>query len=565
MLGDAMTRARLSLLTALLAPAIAVGCAASGASNGGQFPGTGGSINPGTGGSSGGCLTDVCAPPLTTPVSWAVEVEPPSSSTYALTQFTGRDVSAQSPFVALTADTINVTFMAPGSIPVTANVLLTVPPKVPGRPDIVYQAAAFSAGSIATATLSVTQDARASAATLSLVPLPPSDQQTPPYPFSVNMASNLIVTLPDTDVLISGQLLNALQNAPPAVFVARAFQNGVQVSNAPVTQADGTFQLRVPAAAAANPVTLELLPPSADPRVLSTAFTITAGKSLGTITLPAYTKANAFNVMVSNGVTGIAGIAVRAQVNLGPTGGSGTVAATAQYSAGATTDSSGTAALQLLAGSNDQPVTYAITATPPAGSKYASTCIPAVATLSSGSTTNSGTAPTLQTIVPGFRPVLSGRVRTATGVPLSNVSITASGTPDRVGGCPAPAATSASATTDATGSYSLPMDPGTYQLDIDPPVGSVAPRLTEVGVTVPDEGLVTHDVTLPAGVLVKGLVIGDGGEPVASAAVRVFQPRCTGPSDCSGPGRIAPLLRGKALTDAQGQFRIVVADPAGNP
>ncbi|MES1207261.1 MAG: carboxypeptidase regulatory-like domain-containing protein [Pseudomonadota bacterium] len=531
---------------------------------GGFNSGTGGAPGPGSGGSTGGCqpaqsLTDSCVAALTTPVSWAVEIDPPSSSPYAHGQIASQNVAANPSFMAPAANSVAVVFSAAAngsSVPTTANAVLAVPSIVPGRPDLVYQSAVVASAGTTTAMLIVPQDAFSMAATLSLIPLPPSDQQSPVYPFAVMVSSNIAVTLPAGDMLTSGQLLDSLQNRPPATFVAKVFQNGVQVSNAPFTQADGTFQLQIPAAAAAAPLTLELLPTSSDPSMTSAPFTVAAGTKLGTITLPAYVKADSFKVAVANGTTPLSGVSVRAQTSLGPTGGSGTVTGTAQYAVTGTTDVTGAVNLQLLPGS-----TYSIAATPAPGSPYASQCVPMVKTVS-GANSNGGVAPTVKTIVVTMRPVLSGTIRTAGGVPVPNVSVSAVGTPDASPPCAAPATATASTTTDLSGKFQLPLDPGTYQLDYDPPAGSAAPRLTEWAVNIPGNDTVTHDITLPAGALVVGSVSGSKNDPLSSAVVRFFQVRCSGPSDCQGPNRVPPLLIGKALTDAQGRYRMVVPAPA---
>jgi len=570
-----MSGRRFALALGLLA-AVASGCAgandgasalppAMGGSVGtGGLPGGGGaSTGHGSGGTSGGCLTDLCVPPLTGPVAWAVEVDPLSSSVYAHTQIVSRDVVNNPFLVAETANPVSLTFNGipnGAPLPSTANTVLTIAPLVPGRPDVVYQSTAVSTGSAASAMLLVPDDALGMAASLSLIPLPPADQQTPVYAFSATVSSNVAVTLPVGDVLTSGQLLDSLQNRPPATFVAKAFQNGLQVSNAPFTQVDGTFQLEIPAAAAANPLILELLPTSSDPWVTSAPLTITTGTKLGTITLPAYVKADTFSVAVTSSTAPIApvsGVFVRAQSTLGATAGGSVVSGTAQYATSGTTDMSGNVTLPLLPGS-----TYAIAATPPPGSVYASQCVPMVKTVSGG-TSNAGTPPNVKTIAAPLRPVLSGIIRTAGGVAVPNVSVSAIGTPDPSPPCAPPAAVTATTTTDGNGKYALPLDTGTYQVDYDPPAGSAAPRLTEWNVSVSGGAEVPHDVTLSPGALVVGSVSGAKGEALSSAVVRFFEVRCKGPSDCQGPNRVAPRLIGKALTDTQGRYRMVVpAQPA---
>jgi len=425
-----------------------------------------------------------------------------------------------------------------------------------------------SSGATGTTTLALPSDAIGASANLSLVPTPPSDQLMPPYSFNTMLAASNALTLPEGDVLVSAQVTNAVQGTPNAQFVARAFQNGVLVSNAALTQAngtatDGSFQLRIPAAAAASPVTLELTPSMSAPWVVSTPFLVMAGKNLGTISLPAYAPSNGFNIAVIGQDTGVAlaGATVRAQTTVGATAGTSGLSGTAQYTASGSTDAKGNVVLQLLPGSGTTAFKYLISVVPPAGSPYAVTCdsVDAEGGSAPGSTQP---PPTLKKFTLERRPVLIGVIRSARGVAVPNVTVTASGTPDPKTGCPAPDPVAASATADANGTFQLPLEPGTYQLDYDPPAGANAPRTTEWAVTVgsnPDE----HDVMLPYGALVKGSVTGPDGLPVPSATVRFFERRCSGdPVDCFGPNRTPPWLRGKALTDAAGQFRMVVPVPA---
>lgn len=560
---------------------LAIGCSASNSAGalGGGFgnsygTGSGGSSGAGSGGSVGGCNTDACL--LATPAVWDVQIDPPSSSSYALKQILATDVSVapNTRFTVAPPSAVSVAFAgAPhgGTVPAKANVVLTVPPLIPGRPDLTYQTAvsADSSGASAMATLALPSDAVGASSSVSLVPIPPSDGLMPPYSFTTTLAATNALTLPEGDVLVSAQVTNAVQGTPNVQFVARAFQDGVLVSDAPLTQAngtstDGTFQLRIPAAEAVNPVTLELRPSTTVPWVVSMPFSITAGKNLGTISLPAYPPSNGFNIAVATEDTGtaLAGATVRAQTTVGPTAGTSGVSATAQYTASGSTDTKGNVVLQLLPGSGNAPFKYLISVVPPAGSPYAVACdsVDALAGSPPGSTM---APPTLRTFMVTRRPVLIGVIRTAAGVPVANVTVTASGTPDQKAGCPAPDPVTASATADATGTFQLPLEPGTYQLDYDPPTGASVPRMTEWAVTI-DGDPPAHDVTLPPGALVKGSVIGPDGLGVPSASVRFFERRCIvgQPADCFGPDRTPPWLRGKALTDATGQFRMVVPIPA---
>jgi hypothetical protein len=254
---------------------------------------------------------------------------------------------------------------------------------------------------------------------------------------------------------------------------------------------------------------------------------------------------------------------VRAQAALGSVTANGATIGTASYISSGTTGTNGVAALSFLPGSGststNASIAYGVTATPPVGSVYGSSCAKNVTPLAGG-----GSGSTLATIMPGFRPTLTGIISTADGYRVSNVTVTASGTPDPLDpACPAPAAVTANTTTDANGMFGLPLDAGTYQLDYDPLAGSSAPRWTEPSVQVSLSPMnQTHNVMLPAGARVTGQVVGKAdGLPVGSATIRFFQQRCTTQTQCFGSARIAPGLVGKALTDSNGNFRMVIPAP----
>ncbi len=564
-----MKRLRRAVLSMALIPLAA--CALSGSSADAPSAtgagnstglGTGGASSSGAAGSGGTCNTSACLPPLATPAVWDVQIDPPSSSPYAVLQVLNHDVSTDTSFQVAQPVSVSVTFAAPagGALPGSANVVLTLPPLIPGGADSVYQSPAIGDdGSSASALFMVPSGALGGAGTISLVPLPPYDQQLPAYSFSTMVAPAISLTPPDGDVLVSGQLTDSVQTTQSfqgVPFTARVFQNGAAVSNAASTQSDGTFQLRVPAAAAANPVTLDLRSTGALPWVVSMPFMIVPGRSLGAISLPAFIPANNFRVAVVDGATGISGAMVRAQAILGTTAGTSTVSGTAQYTASGLTDPNGNVTLPLLPGPGNAPVSYLLVAVPPPGSPAAMQCA-SVDVLGGGP---SGSL--LQKFVTSRRPTLTGTIRTSSGTPVPSVEVTAAGTPDGPVGCPPPDPVTATVSTDANGSFSLPLEPGTYQLDYDPPVGAAAPRLTELGVSVHGT-TVPHDVNLPAGALVTGYVTGTFAGPVGSATVRFFEPRCDGQGpDCFGPNRTAPWLRARALTDASGYFRMAVPIPA---
>jgi hypothetical protein len=417
---------------------------------------------------------------------------------------------------------------------------------------------------MSTATLTVPMDRLGSTTTLNLVPLPPADQQNAPHSFSVPLVDGQQIPLPADDVTIHGTLMAAI-GPLPATFVARAFQGGTQVSNAPPTQTNGAFPLVLPAATATAgvPLTIQLTPQNSqmDPWFVSTPLSPPL-PSLS-ITLPAYITVNQFNLAVQSAddpTVKVSGAIVRAQTTLG-TSTVGTTGTT-EFARGGTTDANGVASLSLLPGSGNAPLSYSITVTPPASSPYASQCAVASDVRAGATTVNSPSAPMLTStpIMLTTRPVLTGTVTDGYGYQVANVSVTATPGPTASGACAAASTSPSSTTTDANGAFALPLDPGTYQLDYDPPSGSSAPRFTEPApfvVGVFDSGPLVHNVFLPAGGLVQGVALIAGStQPLPSATIRIFEPRCSGAA-CTTP----PWLRGQTVTDGNGQFQIVVPLP----
>ena len=557
------------LVPLALAALASAGCAGTGTSAG-FGTGAGGSMGTGTGGVSGfHCTTAACVPPLSAHLSWAVEIDPSSGQSSAAIRELPVDLyGAGSPLdlMAAQSTTIGITFNAPAgvSVPSAANVVLTVPAIIPGRPALTFQAPTVLAStSTSSATFAIPSDRLGTTASMALVPLPSADQVSPPRSFSVVLADGLSVSLPNDDLVVNGTLLSAIAKAPTSTFVARAFQGGTQVSSAPPTQADGTFRLVLPSAAvtAANPLTIQLTPQTqSDPWFVSNPISFPLSpttSSYGPVMLPAYSNLNQFNLAVRSAAdssANVSGAVVRAQTTVGTSS-----LGTTQFARSGTTDANGIASLSLLPGTATATLAYAIAVTPPVNSVYASQCVASVEVTSGGSTVNSASAPTLTTVMLAFRPQLTGTVTDSQGYPLANVSITATPGPAASGTCTAAATSPSNTTTDTNGMFGLPLDPGTYQLDYDPPPGSAAPRFTELGVQVSGSGAaqILHNLTLPAGGLVKGIAIVPGGsQPLSSATIRIFEPRCTG-AGCTTP----PWLRGQTVTDGNGQFQIVVPLP----
>jgi hypothetical protein len=565
-------RSKVRLVPGLILAAVAAGCAANGAS-GLQGSGSGGS-------GVGDCQSTICLPTIFNAMTLAAEVNPPAKSDATLTEIPSLVVGVGSP-INLTTDTpssVAVTFVAAsgGTVPANANILLDVPSQIPGRPDLAYQqtaipgAAPTGSGSAATAQVVVPQKLLTNGSTgkLSLLPFAPDDQQTPPYSFVVALTSAglPVETLPSDNLPVSGTLNNSVLKPPTVTFVARAFQRGTLVSNAPPVTSNGDFQLVIPAAVATvgSPVTIQLTPQSQfDPWFIFTPFQLSGSSgpaiSLGTVKLGAYTPVSQFNVLVQ-GTDGsrVSGAVVQAQTNLGggSTSSSPTYNGTTSFAQSGMTDTNGTVVLSLIPANGGYSGAYDLVAVPPAASPWATTCsdpnMPPKA-VGSGNVTSAGGQP-LTTLKLDPRPWLTGTVTDANGRGVAGMAITATPGGDPTGNCTSTPAAPGSTTTDYLGSFTLPLDPGTYQLDYDPALGSAAPRLTESGVQVAGTSTVRHDVRLPRAGLVLGTVVSASGDRLPNATVKLFQPQCSS-SPCPTP----PLLRGQAVTDSTGYFQIVVA------
>jgi hypothetical protein len=559
---------KLRALVLLAAAAAVAGCAGFKSSSA-SSPGIG------SGGSSGThCTTIACVPNVTGSLSLAMEIDPPTSATTAaITELPAVDLSVEpipsQQLVATGQMEVTATFTAGANVaaPSNASVVLTVPTAIPGRPDLTFQAPTVvgASASVLSASLAVPQTAIYSAATLALFPLPPADQQSPPYSFPETLTETLAETIPGDSFTINGTLLSAVGTPPLATFVARAFQDGVLVSNAPLTQSNGSvdsFRLLLPSAVTAKGhlLTIQLTPqgPSpADPWFVSSPTIAPQAGTMPPIMLPAYSNLNLFNVNVrgSDGLP-VSGALVHAQTVVGTSSLGST-----EFARDGLTDN-GIVGLTLLPGTAQTALNYQITVVPPASSAFAIPCDSTVGVTVGGNTVNVTSAPTLMTIMLSARPTLLGTVRDYQGYPLSNVAITATQVRPDNASCTAATAAPASTTTAANGTFVLALDPGTYQLDYDPPTGSAAPRLTEYGFTISEPASTTRDTTLPQGAAVLGTVFApDGKTPLQSATVRLFQVRCTG-ADCTGPNRTAPTLRAVTVTDGNGSFRVAVAAPA---
>jgi hypothetical protein len=447
--------------------------------------------------------------------------------------------------------------------PSSAHVVLAVPSLIGGRPDLTYEMD-LNANAMGFA---VPEGILARRGTVSLTPLSPANQQSPPFSFAIDtLAQNNTLTIPTDNVWLHGFVHDALDLVPSATFVARAYQQNRLVSNLAIitprdgTNADGSFRLAIPAAAMDGPVTVELSPQSAasDPSFVSEPWPL-ASLDMGTVNLPTYQTPQTFLATVEGDHGEAIDTAfVRAATELTPqAGGTTRFSQDGQTGAGTGTPP-GTLKLSLIPGTGKTARSYDVAVIPAPGTPFAVTCTSWP--VNGGGTDASPTA--LPKIVVPRRPLITGSVTNASGSPVASVVVTASRAPETARVCEttnaaATGPTTISTTTNATGGFALALDNGSYQLDFDPPSGSGMPRFSQYNLAVIDQDVPLGLIVLPPPALIEGQVSDASGMPIANATIRVFESRCAAGMPC----KIPPILHGETQTDDTGHFRAVVAVP----
>jgi hypothetical protein len=509
--------------------------------------------------SGGGCVQGKCIGRASLPPTWAAEIRPTTGSTAPTTEQIVLAMDPSSRFVELTADPridVRVTFNPPAGtpLPAPANVVLSVPSTIPGRPDRIFESGIAKDPLSNTVANVVTFEVPASvmmhSGTITLTPLSPADQQSPPFSFAIDsLGTDITLAIPTDSVWLRGILHNAVDQVPAHGFVARAYQNGRLVSSISLIApgSDGSFRVAIPGAVASSPVTVEIAPqdvPPQDPWFTSDPWSPT-NADMGTIKLPAYQIPQDFSVGVyGQGHQLIPNALVHVTTTLTPQ-----LGGTARFSQdGYSNAMTGNAMLRLIPGTAMADRPYEVAVIPPAGTPFATLCT------TTSVTSGGGTPVSLGELLP--RPILSGNLVDASGVAVANAVVTATRDADTARVCSTTGLTTVSTRSNTSGVFTLALDAGTYQLDYDPQPGSVAPRLTENNVLI--NGNATRLVQLPQPNLVEGDVVDAEQRPLRGATVRLFEPRCTQISPCMS----APVLRMETQADMNGHFRAVVGMPS---
>jgi hypothetical protein len=520
------------------------------------------------------CVAGSCVSPRTLSPQWMLELTPPvdvgpDKTMAPLTELTTPIPGSLADIPTFTLDmqaavTVTLTYAATASVPATAHILLSIPSAIPGRPDLTLEVPA-STDTAGTKVSAVPSLKLGQPATLTVAPLSSSDSgKVPPRPFPVTLGASLKIDV-KADLSIRGKLLNPFGDLLSDTFVARAFQQGRAVSNRPTVDAmDGSFLLLVPANVAATPFVVDLEPQtSVEPNAWfrSNPMQLTDNVILPTFAMAPYLKTgNQFRVAVQGedaGMPVVPGALVRALTVIPPADATQTILGSTNFLRDVVTVDDGAANTTLVPGTANGNQIYEFAVIPPAGSPYATTCLPQQPV--GAGTTPPAPPANLPTIVLPRRPVFSGTLFNKTGAPVANATVTATPTADPIPSCTTTMtrASPGSTLTDADGRFKLQLDPGTYQLDYDPPAGSAVPRLSERS-PFPISGDVNRTITLPAAAVVKGQVFRPDGTKLVGATVRIFEPRCASSVDCVPP----PWLIAEAQSDKDGFFRAIV--PAGS-
>jgi len=522
------------------------------------------------------CVSGSCIERGLPQTTWAIEIVPTNDSAAAPTGLAALTLDDDELVLTADAKVVVTASLAPGSsLTGGSHVVATLPPGVPGRSDQQFEAewAAAADGGVSQFSLTVPTGALGQTAMLRILPLPPRDSAQPPVWTKVTLAPAVDVPINNNYDFVTGYLLSALQK-PIGGFNARAFQAGQLISNVASVGDNGFFRLSIPPENAnADPnhfFTIELAPTDSSgpyPRFTTNSIPLQqANTDLGNLPLPPFGAPSSFRFVITD-PTGapVNGAAVTLRTSFSTINGNGI----ADYARSGYSDQDGHVDLALLPGTADMARPYEIAVVPPGGSALGIACRTSFP-ITVGASTSSVTPPVAARIDLPAKVALAGTILSANGLPVSGVSIAATMvTADASQICVDVAARApASGSSGSDGNFRLLVDPGTYQIDYDPPAGAPVPRLTENGMTavaVTPDGVGDHVVQMMPGALVRGSVLGPDGQGLPSAGVRFFEIKCSGDAACFGSNRVEPLLVAETHTDAQGQFRAILPNQQAAP
>jgi len=229
------------------------------------------------------------------------------------------------------------------------------------------------------------------------------------------------------------------------------------------------------------------------------------------------------------------------------------------YSTTAQTDANGHYAVTL------PPGTYDVFVTPSTGSNAGASSVP----LNVGvpiTQPDGGTEPSiaagkdLQAAALGF---LTGIATIADGRPLAGATVQAQPAVSLAATAVDPRRwpRAQTTTTDATGAFSMPVDPGTYDVVVQPANGTGFPWTTlSTQVVAPGKTLALPPMVIPLPQLMDVVLHDPGDNPLVQAIVRAFAP-ASGAVPATPGGPLPMIEIGSWMTDTSGHLTMLLAPP----
>jgi hypothetical protein len=547
----ALTSARITLLGPALLAAVVGGCGSD----------EGGCQNDMQCGMTQACVNRGCVTRLAPGESaiWSIEVVPPAPSPHAareLPSFTFSSIPATVPVdrKVMLAGSISRPGSDSSPTATSVNVTAAVPSKVPGRRDLVFEAQAVNHGGSTAYEFNLALPERlvGQMARLTVAPTAPLNRTVCPWWLELPLTAMSAVTLPVAEDTID--LRGMMDRTDPGLtmpleYEARIFVGDTLSSNLARTDVTGRFDVEVQKSwALRTDVTTRVEIAAADSTLPVPILSLplpAAGGDLGVLRMPVYPTPVPLVVSVIDemGVKPAAGATVRMSTLI-----PGAVGGEARYTRSAQTGADGKATILVVPAVAGQPLQYMVKVVPPADSESGPRCLPSYE-VAAAAADGTRTGPPI--MLPR-RVVLDGRVLRAEGRPASGLRVRATRAGDtyneECGG--QLASPPAETITDSDGRYRMRLDPGEYRIDYEPEGVSTLPWAVEELVSI--VASVGREVALPATVMVEGQVVTGEGANLPGATVRAFA--------LGGEGRAE--VRGSAVSDSNGRFRMVLPKPA---
>ena len=516
-----------------------------------------------------------CSPPecpTDSTLLLVAEVDPPTDSQLVRQEFDSVSIDQQTGLFALALDpqvTLSGTVQVGSGAQaknVAATVVATRPSRIVGRPDVVYQATVNPVDGSYTLVVSQTRAnekyaLRVATTDASLVP-PKTLMVAADANQEVDVAFAAPLTLPE----LHGTIVDSLQQPVAgmqvqATTVATSTAAAVVVSTTTVTDANGTYSIRL-APAPPGSVVLTATPtaqvdgamPSlartVDTTKLGPTMSLTAGLTVPPLPAPVVVNYNVVGTGTSGAVIPVTAATCTFVADVSdPHATDGTIAT---YETSAMTDpTSGAIAVNLIPVQSGKG-SYVVTITPDATQPFASKT----------TTINVATAGYGPDITLSLRSQLSGRVVDADSHPLHNLMIVPAAATLAAALGPSPyafTATPQQASADSDGRFSLRLDQGVWDVGLVPPADAMLPRLwlTELDLA---QDLDVGTVVVPRGVMVHGVVYDATGAPLAHANVRIYT-TSSGNAGCAPTDQqclVPPRLRAESSSGADGTVAVIL-------